>query len=231
MHAVSAKKQQPDPCWKRRVLLVDARPIMRAGLAQLINQQGDLEVCGEAGSAREAMQCVAASKPDVAVVGISLTGKSGLELIGDLQRLHPTLPVLVFSMRDELLYAERVLRAGARGYVMKRAGPATVLAAIRRVLMGQIYVSERTSSVIPADLLHAPSLKGVSPIGTLTKREFEVFKLMGKGLTMRDIARRLHLSAKTVDAHRQRLKEKLRLGSTPALILYAVRWMETRSRS
>lgn len=214
--------------FKRKVLLVDDHPMMRAGLAQVINQQNDLRVCCEAGDARKAMQRVAASKPDLAVVDISLGDKGGLELIKDFQQLQPDLPVLVLSMHDELLYAERALRAGARGYVMKRAGAKTVLEAIRHILSGKVYVSERVSTQILVKLANARSAKCRSPIQSLTDREFQIFELTGQGLTTRQTAQRLHLSPKTVDAYRQRLKKKLNLADAAALILHAVRWVETQ---
>lgn len=216
---------------KKRVLLVDDHPVMRQGLAQVINQQEDLRVCCEAADANQAMQRIAASKPELAVVDISLEGKSGLELIKDLQALHPEVPVLVMSMHDESLYAERALRAGARGYVMKKAGGEAVLQAIRQVLSGRIYVSEKMSERILEVFSGARSTKHQSPIEMLTDREFEVFKLIGEGCITREIARRLHISPKTVDVYRQNLKEKLNLPSATSLIQHAVRWVETQNRT
>jgi DNA-binding NarL/FixJ family response regulator len=213
------------------VLLVDDHPMMRQGLAQVINQQTDLMICGEAGDANEALERVAAVKPDLAVVDISLEGKSGLELIKDMQALHPEVPILVMSIRDESLCAEGVLRAGARGYVMKKAGGEAVLQAIRQVLCGKVYVSERMSDQLLNSFAGARSAKHQSPIEMLTDREFEVFKLIGEGCTTRGVAERLRISPKTVDVYRQHLKEKLKLASATSLIQYAVRWLETQSRT
>jgi DNA-binding NarL/FixJ family response regulator len=227
---MTAKKQSPAQNTKKKVLLVDDHPIMRQGLAQVINQQADLIICGEASDATEAMQRIASSKPDLAVLDISLEGKSGLELIKDVQALHPELAVLVMSMHDEALYAERALRAGARGYVMKKAGGEAVLQAIRQVLSGKVYVSEKMSAQILDRFSGARSVKGKAPIETLTDREFEVFELIGEGCITREIAERLHISPKTVDVYRQNLKEKLKLPSGTSLIQHAVRWVETQSR-
>ncbi len=228
---IATGKSTPAGNRKRRILLVDDHPMLRQGLAQVVNQQPDLVVCGEAGDSGTAMQCVAATKPDLAVVDISLEGRSGLELIKDLRALHPEVPILVMSMHDETLYAERVLRAGARGYVMKKSGGEAVLQAIRRVLNGQVHVSESMSSQILDHFTGAGSAKGHSPMGTLTDREFEVFKFIGDGCSTREIARRLHLSPKTVDVHRQNLKAKLKLPNATSLVQHAVRWVEAQSRS
>jgi len=232
MKALTARKLLPgrNPK-KRKVLLVDDHPMMRQGLAHVVNQQRDLMVCGEAGDADEAMQCIASSKPDLAVLDISLEGKSGLELMKDIQALHPEVPVLVMSMHDESLHAERALRAGARGYVMKKAGAEAVLQAIRQVLSGKVYVSEKMSSQILCSFASVRSGKQPSPIETLTDREFEVFQLMGEGCITREIAERLHISPKTVGAHRQHLKEKLKLPTFTSLIHHAVRWVETHNQS
>lgn len=228
---MTTKKVPSAPNPKKRVLLVDDHPMMRRGLAQVINQQNDLLVCGEAGDANAAMQRIDAAKPDLAVVDISLEGKSGLELIKDLQVLHPDLPVLVMSMHDESLYAERALRAGARGYVMKKAGGETMLHAMRQVLNGKVYVSEKMSAQVLANYAGVRAAKHRSPIQTLTDREFEVFKFLGEGFTTREVAKRLHISPKTVDVYRQKLKEKLKLPNATSLIQHAVRWVETQNRS
>lgn len=225
------KRSSPSRNARKTVLLVDDHPMLRQGLAQVINQQDDLVICGEAGDANEAMQRIASLKPDLAVLDISLEGKSGLELIKDIRALHPEVLILVMSMHDESLYAERVLRAGARGYVMKRAGGEAVLQAIRQVLSGKVYVSERMSARILNSFAGARSARHRSPIEILTDREFEVFKLIGEGCSTREIGERLHISIKTVDVYRQRLKEKLSLSSATSLIQHAVRWVETQNRS
>jgi DNA-binding NarL/FixJ family response regulator len=211
---------------KKKVLLVDDHPLVRTGLAQVINQQEDLVVCCEASDAREAMQHLETGRPDLAVVDISLEGKSGLELLKDIRALHPDVPVLVMSMHDETLYAERVLRAGGRGYVMKRAGGEVVLEAMRRVLDGQVYVSPAMSARI-LDLFSGRRAHN-SPIAKLTDREFEVFQLIGQGKTTRAIAQQLHLSVKTVDVHRGHIKAKLELPDATSLVRHAVRWVESQ---
>ena len=228
---MTVKKKSPVPNAKKKVLLVDDHPMMRGGLAQVINNQQDLTICGEAGDANEAMRHIESAKPDLAVVDISMEGKSGLELIKDLQTLHPEMPVLVMSMHDESLYAERVLRAGARGYVMKKAGGEAVLQAIRQVLSGKVFVSESMSAQILDNFAGVRSTKRKSPIENLTDREFEVFKLIGEGCITREIAKRLHISPKTVDVYRQNLKERLKLPSATSLIQHAVRWVETQDRT
>ena len=223
-----AKRLPPLPRGKKKVLLVDDHPMMRQGLAQLINQQADLMVCAEAGDASDAMKLVDLLKPDLAMVDISLGGKSGLELIKDLQALHPEVPGLVMSMHDEALYAERMLRAGARGYVMKQAGGETVLQAIRQVLSGKVYVSERMSAKILDVFSGRRAHHSSSSIENLTDREFEVFELIGEGCTPRQIAECLHIGGKTVDTHRGNIKKKLLIQSGTALVQHAVRWVEAQ---
>jgi DNA-binding NarL/FixJ family response regulator len=213
---------------KRMVLIVDDHPMMRQGLAQLINNEPDLEACGEAESAQQAIEMVGASRPDLVLVDISLPDKHGLELIKDVQALHPGLPVLVVSMHDESLYAERVLRAGGRGYIMKQEGGRKMMQAIRTVLSGQIYVSDKMSARILEIFSGRRSDATRTPIEKLTDREFEVFQLIGQGKGTRQIAEALHLSVKTVEVHRLHIKEKLELDDAPSLVRYAVRWVETQ---
>lgn len=211
---------------RKRILLVDDHPMMRAGMAQLINKQPDLEVCGEAGSPAEAFAHLAKSGPDLLLTDMTMPGRSGVEFIRDVLALHPTLPIVILSMHDEGVYAERVLRAGARGYIMKEAGGEQVMVAIRRVLGGQAYVSQKLSARI-LDALTGHRPRGShSPIEKLSDREFEVFQLIGQGKSTRDIADQLHLSPKTVDVHRGHIKEKLELKEATALIRHAVRWVE-----
>lgn len=214
---------------RRRVLLIDDHPFMRAGLAQLINAQPDLEVCCEAGNPPEAFHALAKNKPDLVLSDLTMPGRSGLEFIKDLKAAEPKLNVLVVSMHDEAVFAERALRAGARGYIMKEAGGENLLAAIRQVLRGEVYVSPRMSSRILDNLSARKPRGSSSPIERLTDREFEVFQLIGQGKSTRDIAEQLHLSSKTVDVHRSHIKEKLDLKDATALIRHAVRWVETQS--
>jgi DNA-binding NarL/FixJ family response regulator len=224
--AAPAAGASPPP---RRVLLIDDHPFMRAGLAQLINAQSDLMVCGEAGNPSEAFRSLAKVKPALVLSDLTMPGRSGLEFIKDLKAAEPDLAVLVVSMHDEVVFAERALRAGARGYIMKEAGGENLLAAIRQVLRGEVYVSPRMSSRILNDLSARRPRGSTSPIERLTDREFEVFQLIGQGKSTRDIAVQLHLSSKTVDVHRSHIKEKLELKDATALIRHAVRWVETQS--
>lgn len=210
------------------MLLVDDHPFMRAGLRQLIDRQSDLIVSGEAGNPTEAFQQLARGVPDLILTDLTMPGRGGLEFLRDLRAAHETVPILVVSMHDEGVYAERALRAGARGYIMKEAGGENLLAAIRRVLGGEVYVSPRMSARI-LDALSAGRPRGSSsPIEQLTNREFEVFQLIGQGRSTREIAAELHLSPKTVDVHRGHIKGKLGLRDVTALIRHAVRWVETR---
>src|SRR5436189_4665218 len=189
------------PKVKKRILIVDDHPMMREGLAQLIDHEIDLCVAGQSDTAAQALQSVGAILPDLALIDISLPDKNGLELIKDLQTLHPQLPILVVSMHDEALYAERVLRAGGRGYIMKQEGGKKLMEAIRQVLGGQIYVSEKMSAKILEIFSGRRSDNSSSPVEALTDREFEVFQLIGKGSGTKDIADRLHVSAKTIEVH------------------------------
>jgi DNA-binding NarL/FixJ family response regulator len=217
------------PDSRKRILLVDDHPMMRAGLAQLINKQAEVRVCGEAGNPAEAFDELAKTKVDLVVTDITMPGRSGIEFIKDLLAAYPELSVLVISMHDETIYAERVLHAGARGYIMKEAGGENLLAAIRQVLSGQVYVSPRMSAKILENLSGRKPRGSHSPIEKLSDREFEVFQLIGQGKSTRDIAKQLHLSPKTVDVHRGHIKEKLQLKDATSLVRHAVRWVETQS--
>lgn len=214
---------------KTRLLLVDDHPMLREGLALLIGHEPDLEVCGQADTAHAALELIGSTQPDLALVDISLPDKNGLELIKDIQAMHPGTAVLVVSMHDESLYAERVLRAGGRGYIMKQEGGKKLMAAIRQVLSGQIYLSEKMSANI-LEVFSGGRGESSSPVGKLTDREFEVFQLIGGGLDVREIAERLHLSVKTVEVHRTNIKQKLKLRSVGDLIRQAVRWTESNAR-
>jgi DNA-binding NarL/FixJ family response regulator len=219
----------PPPAARKRFLLVDDHPFMRAGLGALIDRQPDLAVCGEAGNPAEAFAQLRDTKPDLVLTDLTMPGRSGLEFIKDLLAAAPALTVLVISMHDEAVYAERALRAGARGYIMKEAGGENLLAAIRQVLRGEVYVSPKMSARILENLSGARPRGSSSPIEKLTDREFEVFQLIGQGKSTRDIAAQLSLSPKTVDVHRANIKEKLGLQDATALIRHAVRWVETQT--
>jgi DNA-binding NarL/FixJ family response regulator len=224
---MTAKKNTTSAKGSQKLLIVDDHPMMREGLGQLISHEADLAVCGEAGSASEALDLVGKLKPDLALVDISLPDKGGLELIKDLHSLHPSLPVLVISMHDETLHAERALRAGARGYIMKQEGGERLMEAIRQVLAGQIYVSMKMSARILEAFSGGRVRASRSPIERLTDREFEVFQLIGQGIGTRDIARRLNLSIKTIEVHRANIKQKIGLKNAAELVRHAVRWVES----
>ena len=197
-------------------------------MAELIGQQADLEVCGEAGDAGQALAAVAALKPDLVLMDITLPGKHGLEVIKDIKALHPRLPVLVVSMHDENLYAERALRAGARGYLMKNEGGEKLLQAIRQVLGGAIYVSQALAAKV-IDLFSGHQRLAVdTTTALLTDRELEVFEFLGQGLTTREIGQQMRVSPKTVETHRMHIREKMGLRSGPELIKRAVRWVGAR---
>jgi DNA-binding NarL/FixJ family response regulator len=206
------------------VLLIDDHPMTRYGMARLIEQEPDLLVCGEAPDAQSALAAVKAHKPDVALVDLTMPGGEGLELIKDIRTLHPDVAVLVVSMHDEELYAERALRAGARGYIMKNEGGEKLVEAIRQVLLRKTWLSENMSERV-TEIFSGRRRRGDNTaLGKLTDREFEVFRLLGQGLTGGEIGERLRLSTKTVETHRLHLREKLGLKTGPALIKYAVRW-------
>jgi DNA-binding NarL/FixJ family response regulator len=210
---------------KRRVLVVDDHAVLREGLALVINAQPDLLVCGEAANVAGGLQAVAAVRPDIALIDLSLTDGSGLELVKDLKAQHPSLPTLVLSLHDEVLYAERVLRAGARGYIMKRAATAELLAAIRKVLDGEIYQSETMGSAVVRQALgDRESPSSGDPLEQLSDRELEVFQLIGEGHGTREIAQQLGLSMKTVSCYRQNIQTKLQLKGAPELVQRAVHW-------
>jgi len=210
------------------VMIVDDHPMMREGLRQLIAQSDDLEVCCEAENAAMALQQIEKGRPDLAIVDISLKESSGLELIKDLRIRQPGLPLLVLSMHDESLYAERVLRAGGQGYLMKHEGGEKIMAAIRQVLSGRIYLSEKMSDRMIGQAAGKNASPAAGPsVDRLSDREFEVFQLIGCGRTTREIAEKLHISIKTVEVHRVNVKQKLSLATAPELIRFAVRWVET----
>ncbi len=211
---------------KLRVLIVDDHPIVRHGLRQLISQEPDLEVSGEAERPSEALKAIASLKPHVAIVDLSLREGSGLELIKDIKVRHPKLAVLVLSMHDESIYGERVLRAGARGYITKAEASENLLTAIRRVLAGEIYLSEKMAARMLHKLAAGPGVTDSSPVGVLSDRELEVFQLIGQGLRTRQIAERLQLSVKTIETYRENIKWKLKLEDAAELLQHAIRWVQ-----
>ncbi|MHC4431426.1 MAG: response regulator transcription factor [Planctomycetota bacterium] len=212
---------------KTRILIVDDHPIVRQGLAELINHEEDFVVCGQAEDYHEALTAVGQCDPDMAVVDISLKETSGLELIKDIHLQHPDLPILALSMHDETLYAERALRAGAMGYIMKQEATENVIAAIRRVLGGEIYVSDRMASRMVRKLVTGQTVTNASPVDSLSDRELEVFRLIGKGHGTRQISERLCLSVKTIETYRAHIKDKLALADAAELLQYAIQWVSS----
>ena len=218
-------KAAKSPAKPARVLIVDDHPMTRMGLVHLIASQSDLTVCAEAETAADALSAVVKTEPDLVLADITLPDKSGIELIKDIKAVRPLLPVLVISMHDESLYAERALKAGAAGYIMKVAGAEKLMDAIRHVLGGEVYVSAKVSARILKNMNGRAGQRGGHPVESLSDREFEIFRLIGQGIATRDIGERLHLSAKTVEAHRMNIKAKLGIDTAAELISYAARWM------
>lgn len=209
---------------KSRVFIIDDHPLVREGLANLINEQGDLVVCGEAEDSAQAITRLATARPDVALIDISLKNESGLELVKSLGVQFPRVALIVLSMHDEALYAERALHAGARGYVMKRETTKSVLASIRHVLKGGIYVSERVVNRMAARSGGSRKAAASSPVERLSDRELEIFRLLGEGRTPSQIASDLNLSLKTIQAYCARAKEKFGVTSLTELLRAALRW-------
>ncbi len=212
---------------KIKILLVDDHPLVREGVANLISQQPDFEVCGEAASEPQALQLIGSLQPDVAVVDISLENGSGLELIKSIKAMHPGVAMLALSMHDESLYAERALRAGARGYLMKREAAKKVIQGIRAVLAGQLFVSEKIAAQMAEKFVAGGTPTSATPAEQLSDRELEVFQLLGRGLSTRQIADHLHVGFKTVQAYCARIKEKLKLANATELLRAAMHWNET----
>jgi two-component system response regulator NreC len=211
---------------KARILIVDDHVIVRQGIAQLVNREPDLDVCQEAGDADSAIAVLRETTVDLAIVDISLPGTSGIELVKLIRDAQPNLPVLVMSMHDEALYSDRAFRAGAKGYVMKQEATEKLLAAIRKILNGGVYVSDRMQTVMVQRFLNSGVDETVSFIDNLTDREFEILRMIGQGLTVAEIADKLGRSAKTVEAHRANLREKLGLKRAAELARFATQWVE-----
>jgi DNA-binding NarL/FixJ family response regulator len=212
------------PPARKKIFILDDHPLTRRGVVQLIGIEADLCVCGEAESARQALAALRPPLPDLILCDLTLPGKSGLDFIKDVQVLHPHLPVLVISMHDENIYAERALRAGARGYIMKNESGDKVVEAIRQVLRGELYVSKNISAGLLDLLTGRLPRKQETKLGALTDREFAVFELVGQGLSTNEIGQRLHISGKTVETHRIHIKEKLKLKTAAEFTAHAVRW-------
>jgi DNA-binding NarL/FixJ family response regulator len=212
------------PAAKKGVLVVDDHPLLRQGLALLINQQHDMHVCGEAEEAQAALRFIAQRRPDIMILDISLNGPDGIELLKTIRASDPTLPVLILSMHDEAVYAERALRARANGYIMKQEATEKVLVAVRRILNGEVYLSDQMSSKLLQQYVGGTPSTMQSRISLLSDRELEVYRLIGEGRATREIAEELHLSVKTVETYQAHIKEKLALRSGRELIQHAIQW-------
>lgn len=209
---------------KSRVLLIDDHPIVRQGLALLIDREPDLSVCGEAEGSHTAFHAVATLHPDIVVLDISLSGPDGLDVLKEIRTKTQNLPVLILSMHDESIYAERAMRAGANGYIMKQEATDKVLVAIRRILQGEVYLSERLTNTMLQQFVRGASPVKSSPLVNLTDRELEVFRLIGEGHATRQIADQLHLSVKTIESYQAHIKEKLALRNARELVQHAIEW-------
>lgn len=225
--APSATPTSSEGIAKSRVFLVDDHPITRQGLTALINRETNLVVCGEADSAPVAIDQIQKLAPDIALVDVTLKTTSGIELMKNLKALMPDMPVLMMSMHDESLFAERALRAGAKGYIMKLETGTAILAAIRRTLSGDLYLSEKMKERMLHRLVKAGTTEVVYSIDSLSDREMEVFQLIGNGYGTRQIAARLNLSVKTIDSYREHLKLKLRLDRGTELVRHAIQWVKS----
>jgi DNA-binding NarL/FixJ family response regulator len=210
-----------------RVLIVDDHPLLRKGVAQLIDQEKDLAVVGEAEDAHKAITAIEQTRPEIALIDITLNGASGIELLKDVKARFPKVKMLVLSMHEESVYAQRALRAGASGYIMKQEGAEKVLTALRRVLKGEVYLSERMGNRVLHTLVNGRDSLASSPVEELSDRELEVFSLIGQGLGTRPIAEKLHLSVKTIESHRAHIKEKLNLKSASELVHHAIQWAQS----
>jgi len=222
---MSRDAKSRDSVPQKKVFLVDDHAVVRQGLTALIEQEEDLFICGEAESAEDALKALGATAPDVCVVDLSLTGIDGIEFVKRARARFPDLRMIILSMHDETLYAERALRAGAMGYIMKRESTEKLLKAIRQVLAGEVSVSERTSGRVLRRLVGGDSEVKISAVEALTDRELGIFRLIGEGLGTRQIADRLHLSIKTIESHRANIMRKLDLSASTELVRRAVQWM------
>jgi DNA-binding NarL/FixJ family response regulator len=216
-----SKASTPEPALKKKILIVEDHPMMREGLRGVINREPDLQICGETENAHQALEAVRKLNPHLVLVDITLPGKSGLELVKDLKAAHPAVPILAISMHDESLYAERMLRAGARGYITKQQPPGELVKAIHQVLANRVYVSQQVSETL---LQRFSGRSQSARFGTelLTDREFEVLRLIGEGKSSKEIARQLHLSPKTVAVHNANIRQKLKVKNTAEVIRFAV---------
>ncbi|MFA5554285.1 MAG: response regulator transcription factor [Phycisphaerae bacterium] len=224
---VQKSKPQNDKSSKTTVLIVDDHPIVRQGLSELVNNEEDFNVCGQAEDAHQAMALIKSLKPQMIIVDISLKETSGIDLIKDIKTNYPQIMILALSMHDETLYAERALRAGAQGYVMKTEAIEKVIDALRKIRGGRIFVSENMAGKLMHKLVGGGPEAFGSAIDNLSDRELEVFSLIGEGFGTRQIAERLHLSIKTIETYRAHIKDKLNLADASELLQYAIRWVNS----
>ncbi|NBC03194.1 MAG: response regulator [Bacteroidetes bacterium] len=214
----------------KQIYIVDDHPLMRKGLAMTIDKEMGFEVCGQAESAEKALTEIIDLTPDVAVVDISLPGMNGIELIKNVLHQAPELKILVVSRHDEELYAERAIRAGAKGYLMKLEAAEVMISAIRQILKGGIYLSEKIGNKLIMKMASGNSVNSDNPLDLLSDRELEVFELTGKGLSTKEIGKKLHISVKTVESHRANIKEKLQVNTANELMRHAVKWVEETAK-
>ncbi len=220
---MSAKKNQT------KILLIDDHPLLRNGIAQLIAQQKDLVVCGEVDDSLKALDAIEKNEPDIVVLDITLKKMSGIEVLKHIKVRFPRVKVLILSMHDETLYAPRALRAGASGYIMKQEAAENVISALRKILSGEVYISERMATQMLSRMVGGRATPISSPVDLLSDRELEVFTLLGKGDGTRDIAEKLNLSVKTIESHRAHIKEKLNLKNATELVRHAVQWVASET--
>ncbi|MFN7139453.1 MAG: response regulator [Limisphaerales bacterium] len=220
---MSAKKNQT------KILLIDDHPLLRNGIAQLISQQKDLVVCGEVDDSLKALDSIEQTNPDIVILDITLKKMSGIEVLKHIKVRFPRVKVLILSMHDETLYAPRALRAGASGYIMKQEAAENVIAALRKILGGEVYISERMATQMLSRMVGGRATPISSPVDLLSDRELEVFTLLGKGDGTRDIAEKLNLSVKTIESHRAHIKEKLNLKNATELVRHAVQWVASET--
>ena len=227
---MALKKEQTKTGEKTQIFIVDDHPVVRDGLAAIINHERDMNVCGEADDAAGALKTIAELKPDVVVTDISLKSSDGIELTKSIKARYPGLPVIIFSVHDESIYAERALRAGAHAYMMKETVSENIVKAIRTVLKGEIFVSNKVSNKFLHKIAGDKAGTAKTPIENLSDREFEIFCLIGKGLKASQIAKQLYLSTKTIETYRSRIKEKLNLPNASELLQYSIKWAKSQDR-
>jgi DNA-binding NarL/FixJ family response regulator len=224
------KKQNKTNENKTQVLIVDDHPVVRDGLVTIVNHERDMNVCGQADDAYQALKAVAELKPDIVVTDISLKSSDGIELTKNIKTRWPGLPVIIFSVHDESIYAERALRAGAQAYMMKETVSENIIKAIRTVLSGEIFVSDKILKKFLHNIAGDKGGAAQTPIEHLSDRELEIFRLIGEGLKASQIAKQLHLSIKTIETYRTRIKEKLGLVNASELLQYSIRWAKSQDR-